>query len=78
MRDDLYCYRNVELAAMDQVRRFPSQVAFTIADFLQTINDHLGEDGGQSDEIIVPEPGGTFFEYEEEWEEKEEDEDYGY
>lgn len=38
----------------------------------------MGQDGGrQSDEIVVPEPGGPF-EYEDEWKDQEEEEDDGY
>lgn len=42
------------------------------------ISNYLGQDGGQSEESIVPEPDGPFVQYEDEWEEQEEEEDYGY
>lgn len=38
--------------------------AFNRAEVLRTISDYLGRYGAQSDEIVVPEPGGPFVEYE--------------
>lgn len=37
------------------------------SEVLRTINDYLGQDGGQSDEIVVPELGGPFVKYKDEW-----------
>lgn len=52
--------------------------AFNRAEVLRTISDYLGRYGAQSDEIVVPEPGGPFVEYEKKWEEQEEEEGDGY
>lgn len=71
------CFQTVDLVAMELVCHFPEQEAFTRAELLHTISDFFGQDGGQSDEIVIPEPGGTFVEYEDKWEEQEEEEDDG-
>lgn len=53
-------YRNIKLAEMQPVWSIPSQCAFTQVEVLQMINNHLGQDGGQLDEIFIQEPGGPF------------------
>lgn len=45
---------------------------------MRTINDHLKRDSGQSDELVVPDLNGPFFEYEDGWEKQEEEENDGY
>lgn len=64
---------------MEPVFRFQDLCSFTWAEVLRTINEHFGHDGSQSNEIVVPEPGGTFIEYEDECEDlKEYEEDRYY
>lgn len=58
--------------------RFLEKGAFNRAGVLRKINDYFGQDGGQSDENVVPEPCGTFVKYDDELEEQEEDEEDGY
>lgn len=72
------CYGDVEFAAKDPVWRFPDQGTFTGEEVVEIINNNLGQNGGQPDEIVVPKPGDPFVEYEDEWEEQKEDEDDGY
>lgn len=60
------CFRTVDLVAMEPVWSFPEQREFTRAEVIRMISYYLGQDCGQSDKIVVPEPGGPFVEYEEE------------
>lgn len=56
-------FRTLDFVAMNPVWLFLTQGAFTRAEVLRTINDHLVQDGGQSDEVVVPCPGALFVEY---------------
>lgn len=60
-------YQTMALVAMESAWCLPNQCAFNRAEVMPKINDHLGQNGCQSDEIVVPEPGGPFIEYEDEW-----------
>lgn len=47
---------------VEPVWRFQEQGTFTRTEALRTINDYLGQDGCQSDEIVILELDGPFVE----------------
>lgn len=47
---------------MEPVCRFLEQGPFSLDEVLQMMNEHLGQDGGALDEVVLPEPGGIFVE----------------
>lgn len=57
--------------SVDPVWLFPDQGAYS--QVFQSINEHSGKDGGQSDYIVIAKKGGHFVEYEDKWEEQEDD-----